>query len=328
MSNDDNNLKPKSSDQVATQMQLLAIQKQIEIDGVGMGVFSNGVTFLTGRGLARFCGVTHKVIQDLSEEWANDPPPPRASRIKSLLLEQGVSVENPYLEIVQRNVSVFTYPEAICLAVLEYYAFDAGPNVKEEAQKNYRLLARKGLRDFIYAQLGYDPARAVPDIWKQFHDRVSLTYNSVPNGFFSVFKEIADMIVTLGQGGLHIDSKFVPDISVGKTWSRYWDMNKLDVRFQPRQRYDHEYPDYFPQADSNPQEAWCYPEAALGEFRRWFREIYIGGGKFAKYLDEKVKQRQLPASFAQLAIRAYGLEDDEDRLIEARRERRSKGDED
>jgi hypothetical protein len=60
-----------------------------------------------------------------------------------------------------------------------------------------------------------------------------------------------------------------------------------------------------PQSASNPQEAWCYPEAALGEFRRWFREAYVGEGKFAAYLLNKVQQKALPASFAQLAIAAY-----------------------
>ena len=70
------------------------------------------------------------------------------------------------------------------------------------------------------------------------------------------------------------------------------------------------YPDYFPQAESNPQEPWCYPEMALGEFRRWIREKYIGEGKFEHYLSDKIKQNVLPASFAQIAIAAYSENDD------------------
>ncbi len=35
----------------------LGIERQIEIDGIGMGVLSDGTPFLTGRGLARLCGV-------------------------------------------------------------------------------------------------------------------------------------------------------------------------------------------------------------------------------------------------------------------------------
>jgi hypothetical protein len=188
---------------------------------------------------------------------------------------------------------------------LEYYAFDAGSNVKEQAQQNFRLLAGKALRDFIYTQVGYDPKDGVPDVWRQFHDRVSLTYNAVPNGYFAIFKEMADMIVTLGQAGLHISSSFVPDISVGQWWSKYWVENDLDSKFGARKKYEHNYPNYFPQADSNPQEPWCYPETALGEFRLWLREQYIGQGKFSNYILGKVKTMQLPASFAQLAIAAY-----------------------
>jgi hypothetical protein len=48
--------------------------------------------------------------------------------------------------------------------------------------------------------------------------------------YFSVFKEIADMIVTLGQAGLHIDSSFVPDGSVGKIWSGHWDDGEFDEK--------------------------------------------------------------------------------------------------
>ncbi|MEX2201191.1 MAG: hypothetical protein WD711_07345, partial [Dongiaceae bacterium] len=183
------------------------------------------------------------------------------------------------------------------------------PNTREEAQKNFRLLAGQALHDFIYTQVGYDPNNSVPIVWRQFHDRVSLTYNSVPVGYFSVFKEIADMIVTLGQAGLHIDKSFVPDGSVGSHWSRHWDENGFDDKFGARQKWDHNYPDYFPQARSNPQPAWCYREAALPEFRRWMRENYIGDGKFTKYINAKIKQKELPASFAQLLVAAYKLED-------------------
>ena len=193
----------------------------------------------------------------------------------------------------------------MCLAVLEYYAFDAGQNIREEAKRNYRLLAGKALRDFIYLQVGYDPSNFVPEAWRQFHDRVSLTYNSVPQGYFGIFKEISDMIVTLGQHGLHIDSSFVPDISVGQAWSKYWKDSSLGETFGERIKYEHNYPSNFAQAASNPQEPWCYPENALGKFRQWFREIYIGEGKFEKYIQGKVKSKALPVSFAQLAIAAY-----------------------
>lgn len=287
----------------------LQIQKQIEIDGIGMGVLSDGTAFLNGRGLARLSGVDSSRISEMSADWVAETLPLTIA-VKRILSGRGISVENPYIEIKQRSGSFHAYPDALCLAVLEYYAFDA-PTTRDEAKRNFRLLAGKALHDFIYTQVGYDPNGSVPEAWKQFHDRVSLTYNSVPAGYFSVFKEMSDMIVTLGQSGLHIDQSFVPDISVGLSWSKHWVSNNFDAMHGGRIKYQHNYPAYFSQAESNPQDAWCYPDEALAEFRRWMREVYIGDGKFAKYITGKVEQKQLPASFAQVAIAAYGKGDGE-----------------
>lgn len=96
----------------------------------------------------------------------------------------------------------------------------------------------------------------------------------------------------------------------GIHWSKYWTENNLQQKYGERIKYDHCYPDYFPLSESNPQDCWCYPENALGEFRKWLREIYIGEGKFKNYLDDKIKKKMLPASFSQLAIAAYGVKDD------------------
>lgn len=283
----------------------LGIEKQVEIDGVGMGVLSDGTAFLSGRGLARLCGVAHSVVQYVSTEWDKVESFPRAKKIREILDSHGGGFATPYIEISQRSGSFYAYPDAVCLALLEYYAFDAGTNVRDEAKRNYRLLAGKALRDFIYTQVGYDPKNFVPEAWRQFHDRVSLTYNSVPSGYFGIFKEIADMIVTLGQAGLHIDASFVPDISVGLAWSNHWKKDNLDDKFGERTKFEHNYPSYFPQSASNPQEPWCYPEGSLGEFRKWFRDSYIGSGKFQNYIEGKVRDKALPVSFAQIAVAAY-----------------------
>lgn len=294
---------PHTLAQNSTTPQLdLFIDKQKEIDGVGMGVLSDGTAFLTGRGLARLCGIANPRIVELGQNWSIESNNAMTNGVKKILEARGLTVDTPYIEIKQRSGTFYAYSDVVCLAVLEYYAFE---QPTEEAKKNFRLLAGKALHDFIYTQVGYDPRNNIPDIWRQFHDRVSLTYNSVPVGYFGIFKEISDMIVHLGQSGLHVDSKFVPDISVGIAWAKHWTCNSLHEKFGERIKFQHNYPDYFPQAESNPQEPWCYPELSLGEFRRWIRETYIGEGKFKKYLTDKVKQKALPASFAQLAIAAY-----------------------
>jgi hypothetical protein len=281
------------------------VEKQAEIGGIGMGVLSDGTPFLHQRGLARLCGVENAHIGTISAQWNDTDQKPRISAIKDLLAARAITVDSPHIILPYRGQTMFAYSDKVCLAILEYYAFEAGPNSKTEALKNFRLLAGNALQDFIYAQVGYDPTNAVPQQWKQFHDRVALTYDSVPPGYFCIFKEIADMIVTLGQRGIHISDKFVPDISVGQGWSQFWAEQELDVAYGGRQKFKHNYPAYFAQAASNPQDTWCYPEAALGEFRKWFRESYIGEGKFATYLNSKAKKQELPRSFAQLAITAY-----------------------
>ncbi|WKN20847.1 hypothetical protein [Azotobacter vinelandii] len=281
----------------------LAIDRQAEIDGIGMGVLSDGTPFLNGRGLARLCGVHHSVVQTITADWSSNKP--TVTRIQEILGTHGLGYSSPYTVVQDKTGPINAYPDGVCLAILEYYAFDAGQHVKQEALMNFRLLAGKALRDFIYTQVGYDPDNHVPSQWKQFHDRMSLVYNAVPVGYFGVFKEIADMVVHLGQNGIHIDSSFVPDGSVGQHWAKHWKAAELEDAYGPRIKYDHNYPEYFPQALSNPQESNCYPEAALGEFRRWFREIYIGAGKFEKYLTGKVKDKSLPVSFAQLAVASY-----------------------
>jgi hypothetical protein len=225
-----------------------------------------------------------------------------AEGVKKILRDKGGLPDAPYIAIDQRSGVFYAYSDAICLAVLEYYAFDQ-PN--ETAKKNFRVLAGKALHDFIYAQVGYDPSHHVPEQWRQFHDRVSLTYNSVPAGYFSVFKEIADIIVHLGQAGLIIDDKFVPDISVGLCWSKHWTDQGLAAKYGERIKFEHNYPHYFPQAASNPQLPWCYPEMSLGEFKRWIRESYIKDGKFKRYLEVQTAKKALPPSFAQIAVAAY-----------------------
>ena len=61
------------------------------------------------------------------------------------------------------------------------------------------------------------------------------------------------------------------------------------------------YPDYFPQAKSNPQDMNVYPVAALPEFRVWLQTEYIPK-KFPSYLKGKVKDGILPPSAAELLL--------------------------
>lgn len=280
----------------------LDIAVEREIDGVGMGVLSDGTPFLNIRGLARMCGVDHTMIVRITSDWIDVPLKPREQKIRELVRAQGANDSVAFIAIDKGGTIHHAIPSAVCMAILEYYAFEARSG-NDTASKSYRTLARKGFIDFIYAQVGYNPTGSVSIAWQQFHDRVTLSYHTVPAGYFSVFKELADVLVTMIREGANLGSSFIPDISVGQHWGKYWKNGNLEVVYGERVKYEHNYPNYFPQSASNPQSPYCYPDDALGEFRKWMREHYLPT-KFPTYLNDKVKQGQLPAPTAATAIAA------------------------
>lgn len=139
--------------------------------------------------------------------------------------------------------------------------------------------------------------------WQVLHDRISLVYDNVPEGYFSIFQEIADLTAALITSGASLGTRILVDISVGLHWANHWNDNGLDGRFGVRKYYSHNYPSYFPQAASNPQPAACYPEDALPEFRRWMRSTYLPQ-KMPDYLKSQAKQKKLPAQLVTSAIEA------------------------
>ena len=276
-----------------------------EIAGIGMGVLSDGTPYLNQRGLAALCGVQNAHIGTISSQWADTEQKPRITAVKAVLMKAGyVPPRTAHIEIGHGGRTHFCYPAEVCLAVLEYYAFDAGANCQTEARDNFRQLAGSKLRELIYAQVGYDPTGKGGDRFIKWHDRISLNYRSAPKGYFHVFNEAATIIYELIQAGAEIGDKFVVDISVGQHWATYWQKQALSAQFSPPCRYPHRYPDDHPQAKCNPQESWCYPVAALGCFREWLQDEYIEGGKFVTYLRGKVSRGELPPSIAALAISA------------------------
>lgn len=281
----------------------LRIEVEREVGGIGMGVLSDGSPFLNIRGLASMCGVDSSMITRITADWISTPLKPREQKIRELVRAQGADDSVAFIAIEKSGTINHIIPSAVCMAVLEYYAFEAKtPNSK--AAKSFRLLARKGFSDFIYSQVGYNPSGSSSVAWQQFHDRVGLSYHTVPDGYFSIFKEIADMLVTMIREGATIGAQFIPDISVGMHWGKYWTTESLDIVYGDRVKYQHNYPAYFPQSASNPQTPYAYPDDALGEFRKWVREVYLPT-KLPNYLNDKVKQGQLPAKKAAAAIDAF-----------------------
>ncbi len=280
----------------------LGIEKSGDFGEIGMGVLSDGTPYLNQRGLALLCGVENAHIGTISSQWNEPDLKPRIKKIKSILEQAGFTAPVAHAEIQHSGRVHFCYPAEICLSVLEYYAFDAGANVQEQARANFRLLAGSKLRDMIYSRVGYDPTGA--NRFNKWHDRIALNHQSAPKGFFHVFNEAHTIIYEMVLAGAEIGEKTVVDISIGQHWGKYWDVNSFDGKYGAREKYPHRYPDDHPQAKSNPQESWCYPLDALGEYRRWLQDEYIEGGKFKGYLDGKVSKGDMPPSVAQLAIAA------------------------
>jgi hypothetical protein len=263
------------------------VEVQKSINGIEMGVLDNGIPYLTQTGLAALTGVKRSVIYDISTEWENTfnddiiGGKDRNSLLREMLIKKGYKESKLYLEITTNGQKHYAYPDIVCMAILEYYAFDS-KNKTDTALTHFRELAGYGLQAYIYQSLKYSPF----DKWKYHNDRVSILQNNVPQGYFIIFQEITGMIVDLINADVTVNHKTIPDISVGKLWAKFWKANSLSYQYGEHIHCAHNYPDYYPQAASNPQSVYAYPENALPEFRRWFRETYLPT-KFPTYILNK-----------------------------------------
>ncbi|WP_242063008.1 hypothetical protein [Nostoc sp. FACHB-145] len=114
---------------------------------------NDGVSGMTVTALANFCGTEQHTITQLlnkirdSDPITNDLP-------KSL---------EPYAgkewRLITKDAQNSLYViDELCHAILEYYAVDARKyKGKQIALNNYRMVARAGLRVFIWSQTGYSP---------------------------------------------------------------------------------------------------------------------------------------------------------------------------
>jgi hypothetical protein len=282
-------LKRKLVKTPATPKQLsldLGIEVEKVVGGIEMGVLQNGIPYLTQRGLANMSGAARATIFEITQEWEESYDDPiqtkgRMAFFKDYLFKNGYDERRLYIEISQNGSPHYAYPDIVCMAFVEYFAFEA-QRVNDIAIENYRKLAMYGLQQFIYKALNYIPR----DKWRYFNDRVSLLKDSSPDGYFIVFNEITGVAVDLINAGLTVNDKTIPDISVGSYWGNHWTANGYDEVYGQRIKWNHYYPDYYPQSASNPQTPWAYPDSALPEFRRWVRHEYLPT-KFPSYILKK-----------------------------------------
>ncbi len=93
-----------------------------------MGVLKDETPFLSQRGLARLCSVENAHIGTISSQWNEYPAQPRITKIKELLASRGFFIDAPHIGASDGKRTQYAYPDSLCLAVLEYYAFEAGAN--------------------------------------------------------------------------------------------------------------------------------------------------------------------------------------------------------
>ena len=294
----------KTTELIASKHQQLRLfpVKEVEVDGVQMGVLSDGTPYLHLRGLARMCGIDHAPLLRLANNWDDEKTKPRGLKITELLAAQGHPGDVLNIQTTTKGINTHVYTDSVCMAMLEYYAFESKEWSNETALKNYRLLARQSFRAFIYSKCKYDPDRHIPDSWRNFHERVLLN-DQLPIGYFSVFREIADLVIHMIKGGCPLDDHTVPDISVGQAWARHWEDSSFDAFYGERMKFPHYYPDWYPQAAVNPVPSWIYPANALGVFHTWIYLNYIPQ-KFPKYIQSKVKSGVFLPGRAELLIAA------------------------
>ena len=139
--------------------------------------------------------------------------------------------------------------------------------------------------------------------WRVFTDRLDLVSDQVPAGYFCIFRETADIYASMIRAGINPGLRILLDISVGQHWSKYWIKEGLEARYGARARYHHHFPPYWAQSLSNPQTPYCYPEEALGAFKRWLREVYVPL-KMPVYLSNQARQGKLTHQEATKAIAA------------------------
>lgn len=264
-----------------------------EVDGIEMGVMEDGTPFLSGAGLAKACGVPRSVIYERAKDWKDGK---RDGKLARLLSDAGFDDDLMYVPL--DNGRVYAFTESVATIVIEYYALEAN---NETAKRLFRIMARQGLRQFVYQAVGYSAKSALPAEWQELHDRLLLS--TFPAGYFSVFREMFDFMVRARQAGFPIDSQTVPDVSVGLIWATHWNAEGFDLKYGTRIRHVHNYPSYYPQAWSNPQDIWVYPVEAVGAFRRWLDEVYIPG-KFPAYLKGKVRNKTLARATADQLLAA------------------------
>ena len=105
---------------------------------------------------------------------------------------------------------------------------------------------------------------------------------NVPYGYFSMLNEVTlSLIGPLEQLGYTVSSSMIPDISLGRTFSKH--LRDLGHPVDTYPKYPHKF------EDGRVVEARAYPNELIGELRRFFTEEWMRT-KSHKYFEERDPQ--------------------------------------
>jgi hypothetical protein len=269
----------------------LEVIKSIEVAGfpIEVGVLRDGTPFLSGRGLAKACGISNSTLVGWGETAPQLGDKYRAGKMANLLATYGYTGDRLFVRVAHGVFSgkpnVSAYPYQVCMAFLDYYAFEAN---KEEARNSLRILSEKQLPHFIYDAIGYKPPQPRPAIAPSQRDRPLC--GPIPDGYFSAFHTASRDNLRPLQATLSRYSQILSYTHIEKAWHRYWDINKLWEQHGPRKAYLRRCLDSAPQRTRDGYICtYLYPVAALEDFRQWLNWQYIPE-RFPSYLQRKIEQ--------------------------------------
>lgn len=262
----------------------------MEVSGlpIDVGMLPDGTPFMSGRELARACGISNSTLVGWGETTPHVGDRHRAGKLANLLGTYRYQGDRLFVPIPDGTkfggrANVSAYPYQVCLAFLDYYAFAAH---KEAARNSLRLLSEKQLPQFICAAVEEPPQQATPQlpVKPQAAPFRRPLRNGIPVGYFDVGNALARApMSTL----LSSELRTALLINIDKAWNRYWNIQQLSQQYGDRFA-----------VPQHPLNNWArtrqyvYPLAALTAFQDWLALQYLPD-RYPSYLQRK-RQAVMP----------------------------------
>lgn len=284
--------------------QTLEVIKSIEVSGspIEVGILQDGTPFLSGRGLARACGISNSTLVGWGEITPQLGESHRAGKMANLLATYGYEGDRFFFKIpdgtkFEGKANVSAYPYKVCMAFLDYYAFEAN---KEAARNSLRILSEKQLPQFILAAVNGTMAASAQPIQPQPRPsrvRESSPFETrplrdgIPVGYFTISQLWSEEQVQSLQTALQLDAFPLTPAHIEKTWNHYWDIYKLWEQHGERFPLPH-----LEMNHPSRTQSYIYPLSALNEFKQWLNLEFIPD-RFPSYLQRKMKQREFASGY-------------------------------